>query len=484
MNVVFVYSLDDIQSSKAPLRTQEQIQFGISYISSFLKKNGHNTKLIVLSKVFGGAYKAIIDKCVKEFAANIFCFTAINSEYNFILTVAKYVKMSYPDIYLLIGGCHASLNPTSISLNDFDALCIGEGEMPTLELVSQLENGLLPSTIHNLWIKRNGGIEKNLTRPFLQNLDDLPFPDREMWQNWIKEQLGARISILLGRGCPFECAYCCNSALKKISGGSYVRFRSVDNILAEIENIVTTYPGKKEIYLEVESFGINTSWAIKLCNELENFNETIKEPLSFGVNLRVAAGLDYVSLFSALRKANFKFINIGLESGSERLRREVLCRNYSNEEIVSVVRLARVNGLKVNFFNMIGIPGETQLDFRETVKINRICLPDKRYTSIFFPYAGTKLYSLCKKNGLLKDEPDTVMERRKAFLDSPGFSKNQIQKGYIWFDYYIYKGSKPLPEILIKVLVKKLQANPFLNLFFRKFVRLPLLKKIRRALTR
>jgi len=485
MNVVFVYSLYDVQSSKRPLRSQEQIQFGISYISSFLEKNGHNTKLIVLSKIFGGAYKAIIDKCVKEFSPKIFCFTAISSEYNFILAVAKYVKMKYPDIYLLIGGCHVSLNPTSISLNDLDALCIGEGEMPTLELISQLEKGLLPSKVPNLWIKRNDGIEKNSTRPFLQDLDTLPFPDREMWQDWIDEELGARISILLGRGCPFECTYCCNDALKKISDGRYVRVRSVDNILAEIENIVTTYPEKKEINLEVESFGVNTSWAIKLCNELENFNKTIKEPLSFGVNLRVAAGVDYVSLFVALKRANFKFINIGLESGSERLRREVLRRNYSNDEIIAVVRLARANGLKVTLFNMIGIPGETQLDFRETVKLNRMCLPDNHYgTVIFFPYPGTEIYSLCKKNGLLKDELDAGMERRKAILDLPGFSKKQIQKSYLWFDYYVYKGYSPLPKILMRVLVLKLKENPYLNLFFREFMRLPLVKKIRRALTR
>ena len=484
MNVVFVYSSDDVESNSTPLRTQTQIQFGISYISSFLKQAGHKTELIVLSKIFGDSFKATIDNYVKEFSPKIFCFTAVSSEYNFILSVARYLKAKYPDIYLLIGGCHVSLNPEDCLLSDFDALCIGEGEFPTLELVSQLENRLLPSAIPNLWIKRNGVIEKNSTRPFLKDLDSLPFPDREMWQSWIKEELGAKISVLLGRGCPFECTYCCNSALKKISNGAYVRFRSVDNILAEIENIVITYPGKKEIYLEVESFGIDTPWAIKLCDALENINRNLKEPISFGVNLRVSAGLDYVSLFAALKRANFKSINIGLESGSERVRREVLHRNYSNDEIISVVKLARANGLKVNLFNMIGIPGETSFDFQETVRINRICLPDKHMTGIFFPYQGTKLYSLCKTSGLLKNELDAKMERRRACLDLPGFSRKQIQKSYFWFDYYVYKGHKPLLEILLRVFALKLKANPYFNLFFRKFVRLPFLNRIRLAIVR
>lgn len=484
MNVVFVYSLDDAQSVKTPLRTSEQIQFGTSYISSFLKKHNHNTKLIVLSKFFKNTYKKIIDKYIKDFSPKLICFTAVSSEYNFIATVAKYVKSHYPGIYLLIGGCHVSLNPDNILSDDFDALCIGEGELPTLELISQLEKGVFPSKIPNLWIKHNDKVEKNATRQFLQNLDDLPFPDREMWENWIKEQIGDGVSILLGRGCPFECAYCCNSVLKKISSGSYVRLRSIDNILAEIKNVVAIYPEKKEIYFEVESFGINTSWAIKLCNELKNFNETIENPLSFGVNLRVSTGLDYESLFSALRNANFKFINIGLESGSERVRREVLNREYSNTDFISVVRLARKFGLKVNIFNMIGIPGETVLDFKETVKVNRICQPDIHMTGIFFPYQGTKLYALCKEKGLLKNKLNTELERRNAVLDLPGFSKKQIQKSYFWFDYDVYKGHRPLYKLLIRAVIAKFQANPYLNFIYLRIVRLPLLKRIKQILSR
>ncbi len=484
MNVVFVYSLDDVQSAKTPLRTQEQIQFGISYISSFLKKHHHNTKLIVLSKFFKNTYKAIIDEYVKDFSPKLICFTAVSSEYNFIATVAKYVKSHYPGIYLLIGGCHVSLNPDNILADDFDALCVGEGEKPTLDLISQLEKNVLPSAIPNLWIKHNYGIEKNLTRPFLQDLDDLPFPDRGMWQGWIKEQVGARISILLGRGCPFECAYCCNSALKKISSGSYVRLRSIDNILAEIENIVSIYPEKKEIYFEVESFGINTSWAINLCNKLKDFNETVKSPLSFGVNLRVAAGLDYEGLFFALRSANFNFINIGLESGSEKMRREVLNREYSNADIVSVVRLARKFGLKVNIFNMIGMPGETYHDFKETVKVNRICQPDIHMTGIFFPYQGTRLYALCKEKGLLKNKFNNELERRNAVLGLPGFSKKQIQKCYFWFDYDVYKGHKPLFKLLLRAAVLRFKANPYLNFIYLKIVGLPLLKRIKQIISR
>jgi len=483
MNIVFVYSMDDVQSFKAPLRSLAQVQFGISYISSFLKKNGHNTKLIVLSKVFGNAFRSVIDKYVEEFSPKIFCFTAVNSEYDFIASVAEYVKAKYPDRYLVIGVSHATLNPGNVMADSFDALCVGEGEMPLAELVSQYEKSGFPSGIEGLWIRRGDKVEKNAPRHFLQRLDDLPFPDRGMWKDWTEEQSGAGISVLLGRGCPYECAYCCNKSLKKISGGAYVRFRSPENVIAEIKNILDDHPENRYIYFQVESFLANVPWANDLCAKLEQLNSSLKEPLSFDVNLRIPDKGDFGGLLRSMYKAGFKYINIGLESGSERIRREVLCRDYSNEQFISFVRLAKEAGLKVNIFNMIGIPGETPTDFEETVRINRICRPDKHYTGIFFPYEGTELYSLCKEKGLISGNLNFSMERKTSVLDLPGFGKRRIKKSYVLFDYYIYKGYKPLPEILARVFTVWVTSDPYLNLLFRQLVRLPILRALRRKLS-
>ena len=389
MNVLFIHSLDFIESSSKPLPTPELMHLGISYISSFLKSHGHQTKLIVLSKVTGRKNINIIDEYLGKYYPKLICFTAVATEYQFIANIAKYIKSRYPDIYLLVGGPHASLNPSEVLLDDFDAICINEGENPVLELVSLMEKGLPLSGISNLLIKHGSEIEKNPVRPFIHDLDSLPFPDREMWQEWTEERPGAKYTVLLGRGCPFQCTYCCNHVFAKLAPGAYVRFRSPDNILEEIKEIATRFPTKKEIYLEIESFGINKEWAIELCSKLEHFNATLNQPLAFGVNLRITPNADLESVFAACKKSNFKFVNIGLESGSERVRREILKRNYSNEDIISAVALARKYGLKITLFNMVGIPGETIADFKETVKINRLCFPDAQWISIFYPYPGT-----------------------------------------------------------------------------------------------
>lgn len=486
MKVLFIYSLADVLSATKPLQTLEEIQFGISYISSFLKKHGHHTRLIVLNRILVKKNKNIIDEYFKKFYPDLICFTAVATEYHFIAEAAKYIKNRYPDIYLLIGGPHASLSPEEVLLDDFDAICIGEGEYPVLELVSQLEEGAVPSDISNLWIKHGPEVEKNPTRPFLQDLDNLPFPDREMWLEWIDEKPASmpRCSVLLGRGCPFQCSYCSNHALRKLAPGAYVRYRSPGNIVEEIKGITAVFPKIKEVYLEVETISANKEWAIELCSKLERFNANLSQPLSFGANLRIAPKADLDGLFTAFKRSNFRFINIGIESGSERIRRKILRRDYSNRDIIETVLLARKHGLKICFFNMIGLPGETTADFWETVKINRICSPNWHFNSFFFPYPGTDLYLLCKKQGLLKEPFDiaTEMERRRPVLDLPGFPKKQIHRSYIMFDYYVYTGRKAIYKGLGRVLTAWLRTNYYFYFFYRGLTRLGIFKWLRNIL--
>ena len=236
MNILFICSWNDIESRNKPVQKPEDIQLGISYISAILKKNNHKTRLIVLGKGLDKINKKIIDKHIKNFNPGLIGFTAVSTDYQNAAEIAGYIKKTYPDIFLLIGGPHASLNPEQVIKDDFDALCVGEGEYPTLEIVQQLEKNVNVGQIQNLWIKKEVNIEKNNPRTLLDYLDILPFPDRSMWYKWIDNpRLG--YTVLLGRGCPFMCTYCSNHALRKLAKGRYVRFRSPEIIINEIENI-------------------------------------------------------------------------------------------------------------------------------------------------------------------------------------------------------------------------------------------------------
>jgi len=463
MKILFVYSQEYGLLPNGLLDHQERMQFGISYISSVLRQYGHQTELIVLSRILRRKNSAIAEDCLKRFKPGLICMTAVATQYPFLREIAKRIRRLYPEIYLVMGGTHATLYPDEILKDDFDAICIGEGEMAILELAAQLEKGQVPSGISNLWIKRGSAIERNAPEEFFRDLDALPFPDREMWQKWMFQKTPERCSLLLSRGCPFDCTYCSNPALKKSAPGLYVRYRSPDNIVAEIKGIREAFPSMREIYFETESIGMNLPWCRDLCLALERLNASLETPLTYGANIRIVSGVGQENIFPALQRANFRFVNIGLESGSDRIRREILGRSYSNDDIVNAVRIARRHNLKISLFNLIGVPGETLSDFRETVKINRICKPDWHFTSIFFPYPGTDLYRVCGEKGLLNKPLDPVDERRRAVLDLPGFSKKQIQECYDFFDWYIYKGFDPEDGFRIRLLKMKEAALKLLR---------------------
>ena len=462
MDVLFIHSEEDYYSRERPLVGNGRMQFGISYISAVLKQAGHNTGLVVPTP--RTIHK--VDEYVRNRNPGLICFTSVHAVFDFLYGVAGHIKKRHPEIFLLAGGTHVSLDPDECLKSAFDAVCIGEGEYPTLELIEQLESGKSPTGIPNLYIKHGSSVERNHPRPFIADLDSLPFPDREMWVPWYFNPLSTP-SVLTGRGCPFQCTYCCNHALARLSEGGYVRVRSPENIVEEIRGIKEVVPGLVDINLEAETLGCNREWALELCSHLEKMNTEFEVPARFCSNLRVTPNIDYEELFSALERSNFFGVNIGLESGSERIRREVLKRNYSNEDMLRAVRTAKEHGLMVGFYNLIGIPGETKEDFRETIRLNRQCQPDWWLLSVFYPYPGTRLYETCREMGILDVMPDRSFERRKPSLELPTFSKRQIKRRYTWSFLLFHGGHRPPWEIMWRVFMTKIFSNEKLYRLWR-----------------
>ena len=465
MQILFVYSTQKTIVLQKPLLNQEGIYHGISSIVGVLKQRRHECRLAVLDRSNGKRNFQLLNQIIDRFKPQIIAFTAVFSEYDFICEIASQVKNRFPELFLIAGGVHITLNPDEKQLSLFDAICIGEGEMPVLELVQRLEAKEPISDIRNLWVKTPDGIVKNPARPFLQNLDELPFPDREMWQEWILES-HTKPTILVGRGCPFDCTYCSNRSLRKASPGKYVRMRSPENILSEIRSLYEEYPDIKEIHLEVETMVIDRGWLEKFCGQMEIFGKETGFKVSFSTNLRIFPRMDVDFIFEQFKKANIRLVTVGLESGSYRIRKEILSRDYSNELVLKAAEVAKSYGISFALFNMVGLPTETPAEFAETLQMNRQIQPAFHATSIFFPYPGTQIAETCKQMNLLPEYINTKDERQLAVLDLPGFSKKQIQKSFDSFHYQVYRKqkSKSFPRLLIYYSMCFLGHNFYANL--------------------
>jgi len=203
MRIGCVYSIENYCSIDKPLRSPMEIPFGISIIATVLKVAKHDVDLLVISPVT--PLRKILEDYIKEKKPQLFCLSAVSSQFPPIERVAALVKEIDPSIFVILGGHHAFLAPDqAIECPNLDALCVSEGDSAVVQLASQLGEGEWPSGIPNLWIRHpeTREIEKNPTARFNEELDTIPHVDRTLWEAWIANP-HEEASVLVGRGCPY-----------------------------------------------------------------------------------------------------------------------------------------------------------------------------------------------------------------------------------------------------------------------------------------
>ena len=468
LDIGVVYTQDDCFSKDKPLETSEDIPFGISIISSILKKQGHHVRLFVLTN---DTYEEHLSEYINNEKPKLFCLTSVSSQYWLVHKIAKEIKNLDPSIFTILGGHHASLAPdNAISSPYLDAICMGEGDHAIKMLSNLISEGEEVKGIPNLWIKRkDGSVEKNLRLPFEEDLDKLPFVDHELWADWVAYP-DQYVSVLVGRGCPFQCTYCSNHAMAKLSTGKYVRYRSPQNMIAEIQSVCDRFPNLRNIYLEVETIGANIYIANDLFEQLAEWNDKRTEPIKFGMNIAFNKAWLIESkketlkqFFEYCNKANVATLNVGIESGSAKIRKGMKRPPHSNEELVQFLEMCKSNNIDINIYLLIGLPHETPADFKESVEIVRRVNPKSVYLSIFYPYIGTDMYDVANETGTIEDTGKYIYERMTPIYTSPLYPKWKIRRDYVLFWFNVYKGIWPWYRIIAWTIKSYISAYPWLR---------------------
>jgi anaerobic magnesium-protoporphyrin IX monomethyl ester cyclase len=404
---------------------------GLGYISSVLKRAGHETTLLYLQTE---PTKVTLLQQISSLAPGVVAFSATTHQFPYVAQCARWIKEEMPAVWTMVGGAHPTLVPEQvISEPGVDVVCVGEGEYPVLDFVNALQEGKDVMHIPNLWLRqaaqgtKEGVPIRNPLRPLIANLDELPFADRELFGF---DQILARndgwVDLMAGRGCPYGCSYCCNPSLRqRFRGlGQYVRFRSVENVLAEIRSLSSQYV-IKTLNFQDDVFTLDRDWTLQFCQE---YRQQFSFP--FWINTRVER-INDEEMVAALAGAGCRGVRIGIESGNERLRAEILKRRMSNDEIRQAFALADKHGLNVYTCNMLGVPGETAAMIEETIALNRELAPADLQFSVFYPYPMTELYDRCAREGYLSEgESLASYYERKSILHLPTLTSEELEREY------------------------------------------------------
>ena len=435
MQICCIYIRNNIHSSSELAHYDlryDIMPLGISYISSSLKQAGHTTEMLFC--VPNNCNETILRFITKK--PQVFAVSVISeSDFELAQNLFQLLKEHFPDAKIFVGGSYPTLVPDLVfEDNNIDVLCIGDGEKASVEYIKQLELNTFTKT-DNLWIRNNKETIKCDKSVFTENLDDLVYPDRFGWDRWVVYSEQHKIS--LERGCKYQCTYCANHALSQTSTGHYVRYRDINGIIKEIEDIQQHYNNVKSIYFDAENALSDLEYFRKLCEALIKYNDQSVTKLNFSLKLNFTPNLlQDLNIIGLIKKANINWIHFGLESGSFDIRKNFQRPYYTNEQIIQFCNLMHDYKIKILIHVMYCFPFETRKTYKETIVCLKQCKADIISLSWLTPIKNTKLY----------EQLQNIKQKKVTIIDKYQFLtfRWRVYKTYKLYKQAIFLSIEPL----------------------------------------
>jgi len=418
-------------------------------LSACLKAAGHEVDCFI------EAEEKDLVSAVKAYGADIIGFTAISGMHNWCVETAT--KLKNADNLLIFGGPHPTFFPDILEEDALDAICIGEGEGALLELADAYPDINAIKKISNLHVKAGGKVHKNPIRPLIEDLDTLPYPDRDLVYKYPSLARNSRKTIMCSRGCPYSCTFCFNSAYRKLYGGhgKAIRYRSAENIIGEILDIKERY-GMKSVYFQDDTLIVDHAWML-------DFLGKYKERVGLPFTCLLRADLVEEKIVAALKDAGCVAVHFGIESGNERIRNEILKKGVTDEEIKTTARLLKEHGIRFKTYNMLQLPHESIDEAFQTLEMNSMIGTDYPWASILLPYPKTELTEYMMCHGLISKEYD-VDDLSSSFFNPKKPSKEEWP--FVNLQRLFFYGVKfPFLLPVIKRAIK-LPPNPIFDILF------------------
>lgn len=394
----------------------------VGYLASHLKANGHNN--LSFWSGFFDSDEDIIAGCRD---ADIVGFSCTSPQMKHALYLARRIKNG--GNYIVFGGCHPSALPAeTLASEAIDAVVVGEGENAFLDIV-------------------NGCRERIVSRPRIENLDILKFPDR----NLIKQERNIRVSykdtgeriasLHTTRGCPYHCVFCASHVV----WARRLYYRSPENIIEEFQKIVRDLNIDFMKFAD-DTFGTRKDLAMEFCEKM--IRKGIKTP--WGCNIRVDTADD--ELLMMMRRAGCREVWAGVESGSPQILKDMK-KGITLEQVRRFYRITRHMGFYRRAYYLLGMPSESIEDIHLTDKIVEETAPDFVGFSILAPYPGTVFYRPDEHRDVDWAVVDTYGNpiTRTKYLSNDDLHREQHRLADKYADKLVYR--------LKKIVGKKLPSS-------------------------
>lgn len=387
------------------------------YLSAYVRKYGHQPKIFNLDTMvnedgiyfFGFDSKKLISE-ISDFKPDIIGITCpYSSRWQFTERLVRIIKTNFQDVPVVLGGIHPTTFPEyCLTSSGADYIVIGEGEETIVTLIEGLKHTHKLYQIDGFAFRDGLKIVVNPKTKFVQDLDTIPYPAYDLIniegykkicsKDRISQLKGLYFSLLTSRSCPNQCTYC----NMHLAHGKKWRFRSPENVLAEIEHLISTY-NVRQFAIVDDNFSLSRTRTIEILKGIIDRRFAIKFITPNGLSIKTLDD-EVIKLF---KDAGALEISIAIESGSDYIRNEVYKKRLTTEKIIEVVQACKRHKLPCSAFFMVGAPEETEDTVRESIELmKQLKIP--AYINITTPYKGTKLYDYYLSKGLIDEQ--TLMQ--------------------------------------------------------------------------
>ncbi len=354
---------------------------GIGYIASALEKIGSKVRFIDCQ--ITSRYKKIILSLLSDYPVVGLSVNAGNV--SSALDLAKAIKKISPRTKIIMGGPHATVVYEKLIPEYADIVVRGEGEDTMVELMQNEDLASIKGIAY--W---DNGLKVTPSRPYIEDLDRLRFPAWHLYDLKKYRFSTCRTPLALvitSRGCPYDCIYC-----TKFIHGYKVRVRSIDNVLGEVDYLISTF-GIREIHFDDDNVTSYPQRFKELCKAIvdrryENVRFSLLADPNFGDH----------EIFKLMKQANFYSVNIAVESASPEVLKKA-GRKFNLKELKERIEMARKEGLRVNAHFILGLPSDTLDTMKQTINFAKSLSVTDPCFSIAIPFPGTKFYKMVEEKG-------------------------------------------------------------------------------------
>ncbi len=385
---------------------------GVEAVAASLLRAGFEVGMVFDPRLFSDTYvhsrwleprfnyeRETIERAV-ALDADAYLFSVVSPVQRWAARMAANLKRAKPDATVVFGGVHASAVPEKVLADpNVDYVVVGEGDEACVDLVRALSRGQRHTEAQNIAFRRDGVVVQNPVRPFMQDLDALPFPAKDLFVDEAP-YFAFGYTIQSGRGCHLRCTFCYHSFFANLPsesrpGDRYVRRRSPANVVAELKLAKQRYDPKVVRFFD-DNFVYNLDW-------LGEFADRYSREV--GLPFWCLGNPDKLTreAVDCLQRAGCYELQMGVQTYSEETRRGLLARSETNADVENAIELLRGTKIRAACDNILGLPGQGEDELARLAGFYNRVRPSRINMYWLTYFAGARILELAEEAGWIPE---------------------------------------------------------------------------------